>query len=221
MCGLRIVVQASVAHVRRDADDLPLTFLGKLLHDAGADHDPIVERIAVLPELARHGFVDDDDCRRQAVVAIRKGPSALDGNLEHVEVARRHREPGAAAMEGPLLERASQDAEWQPIPALERDAAGRRRAFDTGDRLKSLHTITHQLLDTRSLPVLRTGQRHAHRQHVARVEPRVHVAQCHKRSDEKRGSHQQQQGERDFDDDENRASLVVAEALRPIVRCCP
>ena len=93
-------------------------------------------------------------------------------------------------MERPFLERPPQDAEWQPVSTLERHAASGRRAFDAGDRLETLDAITHQLLDPGSLEVLRTGQRHAHRQDTARVVPGVHIPQRDERPDEKRGANQ-------------------------------
>ena len=188
---LRIVVQSAITHVGCDADDLALPLFGQLLHDTRADHDPIVQRIAVLPELARHRLVDDHDRRCEAVIAIRECPATFDRDLEDVEVSRRDSEPCTAAMEGSLLERASHDPEWQAIATLERHATGRGGALDPGKRLQSLHPVAQQLIDACRLQVLRAGQRHAHRQHVARVEPGVHVTQRHERPNEQRGANQQ------------------------------
>ena len=50
----------------------------------------------------RHRLVDDHDRRRVPRVALGEGAAALDGNLEHVEVARRDRHPAAAAVERPV-----------------------------------------------------------------------------------------------------------------------
>ena len=68
--GCRILLQAAVARVADDADDLALAFGGELAHHALADHQPLVERILVLEELLRQRLVDDHDRRRHAVVAI-------------------------------------------------------------------------------------------------------------------------------------------------------
>src|SRR4030095_10811138 len=154
-----------VEKTRGDADDLPPTFFGKLLHDTRADHDSIVERVAVLPELASHCFVDDHHGGGQAVVAVGEGSPPLDGNFEYVEVARRHCQPRAAAMERTFLERTPPDAAWQPVAPFERHAASGGRAFNTRDRLETLDTITQQLLYPGGLQVLRTGQRHDDRAH--------------------------------------------------------
>ena len=57
----RIVVQPAIARIGHDADDLPLGLVRELAHHASADDEPVVQRIAFLPELLRHRFIDDDD----------------------------------------------------------------------------------------------------------------------------------------------------------------
>ena len=66
----RIAVQAAVARVADDADDLPLGLARELLHHAAPDHELLADRIPVRPELLRHRLVDDDHPRRGGGVAF-------------------------------------------------------------------------------------------------------------------------------------------------------
>ena len=77
-----------------------------------------------------------------------------------------------------------------------------------GIACEPLDAVAQQLLDAGGRDVLRAGERHAHRQHVARVEAGFTLRSADERADQQRGPDQQQQRQRHLDDDEDRASLV-------------
>jgi hypothetical protein len=110
-----------------------------------------------------------------------------------------------------LVEWPAHDPERQPIATFERHTTRGGGTLDARHRLKALDAIAQQELDGFSLDVFRAGKRHAHREHIARVVPWVHVAQVDERPDQQRRTDEQQQRQRHLDDDEDRASLVVAE----------
>ena len=78
--------------------------------------------------------------------------------------------------------------------------------------LQLLDAVAHDLLDRFRLVELRALQRHLQRQHVVRVESGIDAAERHRRADEQRRSDQQHQRQRHFDDDQDRAHLVLPEA---------
>ena len=184
---LRIPVEADVAHVAGNADDLARRFL-EHRPQALADGDACAQRIAVGPVSLCHGLVDDDDAGRAAAVLVGETAAAQNGNLEHGEVGRRDRREPAAAMKRTGGERAPLDDERQAEAAFERYAARRARHFDARNRPQPLAAVTSQLTDRGGLRKPRAGQRHPHRQYVVRVEARVHRAQREEGSDEECGA---------------------------------
>ena len=92
-----------------------------------------------------------DDRRRRAVVAIAERAAALDRNLEHLEISRRHREPAAAAVIRAVVERPTDDRERQAEAALQRDAARRARDLDAGQRVQAFDAVAHQSVRRRAV----------------------------------------------------------------------
>ena len=84
---LRIVVQAGIARVGHDADDLARR-LREIGAHAGADDEALADGFCVLPILLRHGLVDDHHRRRGGIVAFGEDAAADDRDLEDIEEAR-------------------------------------------------------------------------------------------------------------------------------------
>ena len=204
------VVQAAVARVADHADNRAIGIRAELAH-AAADGEPLVQRIALRPVLLRERFVDDDHAGRAAVVEIRERAPALHGDLEDLEVAGRHRHPAAAAMSGPLR-RPADDEEPEAVAALQRHAARGARVHHARNGAQALDAVAHRLLDPRGCLKARRRQRHPHRQHVRRVEAGIDPAERDGRANQQRGTDQENQGQRDFRDDQHRPRLVLPEA---------
>ena len=85
------------------------------------------------------------------VVALGERASAFHGDPEHLEIAWRHGQPSAAAVEGAVGERPAEDDERQAVSAFERDAARGARALDARHTAQALDAAPHQLLDGRRL----------------------------------------------------------------------
>src|SRR5262249_43915624 len=119
----------STLTARRDGSQTPTSATARRLRvelaHAVPDHEPLVERIAVLEELPRERLLDDDHRRRQLVVSHGERATALHCNLEHLEVAGRYREPGAAAVRRAIGERTSLNHEAEAVAPFERHAARR------------------------------------------------------------------------------------------------
>ena len=88
-----------------------------------ADHEALVERLAVLEILPRERLVDDHRGRRQPVVAFVEGTPAFHRDPEHLEVAGRYGQPAAAAVKRIVGERPALDDEPEAVAAFERHAA--------------------------------------------------------------------------------------------------
>ena len=166
-----LVMSATTPTICRSA------FGRELAHDALADDEALVERIALRPELLGHRLVDDDD--RRATWRVSRSlnvASALHRDLEHLEVARRHRHPAAAAVERALAvgrERPPDDAERQAVAALQRHAARRARARRRrGSPSASRRRCAPACSTASAFSNCAALQRHLHRQHVVRVEAR-------------------------------------------------
>ena len=134
----RLVVEAAVAGVADDADDLALGLGGELAHHAAAEHEAFADRAPVGPVLPGHRLVDDGHRRGQRVVAVGEDAALPDRNLEHVEVAGADRQPPGAAVERRIGERPAGDHERQPEPAFERHATRRRGRGHAGQRAQPL-----------------------------------------------------------------------------------
>src|ERR1035438_6560514 len=80
-------LEAGVAHVGYDADDLARLVLGGAAH-AFADGDEVADRIGVhlLPVLPEHGAIDEDDARGVAIVTFGKGAAAEQADAQGVEL---------------------------------------------------------------------------------------------------------------------------------------
>ena len=135
--------------------------------------EPIVQRIALRPELLRHRLVDDR--RPAATCCVSRSvnvAAALHRNLEHLEVARRDRHPAAAAVERPAVggaagRRCGTAGRSRPRAAR---STWRSRATTPGIA-RSCSTPSRTTCSTRfRLLEPRARQRHPHRQHVVRVE---------------------------------------------------
>ena len=152
------------------------------------------------------------DRRRVLRVALGERPAALHGDPEHLEVARRHGLPPAAAVERPVGQRPADDDERQAVAALERHAARRAGDLDARNRAHPLDAEPHRLLDAVRLHEPLPRHRHPHRQDVPGSKPGFDRAQRDRGPHEQRRADEQDQRERDFGDHENRARLVLAEA---------
>ena len=78
--------------------------------------------------------------------------------------------------------------------------------------LQLLDAVAHDLLDRLRFLELRPFSDILQREDVVRVEAGIDAAERDGRADQQRGSDQQHERERDFDDDEHRAHLVLPEA---------
>ena len=175
-----------------------------------ADRDPVGQRVAGSARTLRHRLVDDRDAGRAAGVLIGERAAPHDGNLEGAEVGRRDRRETAAAVRRPV-ERPPFDDDRQAEPALERHAARGARDLDAGQRIQPLGAVAHQLRDRGGIREPLAPQRHAHRQHLVRVESGVDGAQCEEGADEQRRADQQHQRQPHLGDHQQRARLVLPE----------
>ena len=132
--------------------------------------------------------------------------------MEDVEVAGRGVHPASAAGVRIFAQRAADDVEGQTEAAFERQAAGGRGGFDTGNGVDAFAAIASELRDSRGLLKAIAGERHLHGEHVVRVEAGIDVAQRNEGADEQRSADEQHQRERDFADDEQGARLALAES---------
>ena len=108
--------------------------------------------------------------------------------------------------------RTADDVEGQAVAAFERQAAGEGGDFDAGNGIEALAAIVGELGDAGGLfersPV----------SDISRVrtlwgsKPGLTLAQRDEGADQERGSDEQNERERDFADDEQRAHLALAEA---------
>ena len=176
-----------------------------------ADHQTLVERIAVLEVLPRERFVDDHDRRRQLVVAFGERASTLDGDPEDLEVAGRHRQPRSAAVERPVGQRPALNDEAEAVAAFERHAARRACQLDAWNRAQSFDAVADEPLDRVGREELRVLQRHPHRQHVRRIESRIDRLEREGCPDQQRGPDQQDERQRHFDDHEDGSRPVLTE----------
>ena len=147
------------------------------------------------------------------VVALRERSPALHRNLEHIEVARAT--PSASRRRRGTARRSS-GRPWmtngESIAAFERHAARGARHLDAWHRAQPLDAVANQPLDGVRREEPRTLQRHPHRQHVGGVEPGSTAPSATDVRISSAGSDEQDQRQRDFHDDEDRARLVLPEA---------
>src|SRR5215831_3575172 len=116
-------IQATLPHIAYNSDDLPSWLTIEEIFEPLTDYDSIIERIAALPELLRHTFIDHHDGRRFTVVAVVENPAALHWNLENVEIAWRNRGPSRVVVIRTVRRRFSDDIERKTQITLQRRIA--------------------------------------------------------------------------------------------------
>jgi len=168
--------------------------------------------------LARHGFVDDHHTRRIRVVRKREIAPLEERDAKHVEVARRHKRPARETVECHLpclsqpFSAATRHDERKLPHGFQRHAARRARAHDAGNRLDALDTRARELTDAGARAESRSAHRHTHRDHVLCLEAGIDPSQGQRRQDQQRGTENEDNGERQFDNDEHRARIESATA---------
>ncbi len=110
---------------------------------ARPDNHPIVQGIAIRPELFRQRLIDNDR-RRPAVVLFRKCAATQDRNLEGLEVAcRNQRGDRSTSSSRPVG--TSSNLEWQEPGWLQRQATGRCRDLDARKRGNAANALINSL----------------------------------------------------------------------------
>ena len=207
-----IVVEATVAAVGDDADDLA-GGLSELGADAFANEELLANGIVFRPVFFLHGLVDENDARGGTGVLLGEVPAAQDGYVEDSEVAWGSAHPAGAAVPWRFgCGGAADDVEGQAVAAFERKAAGEGGDFDAGNGIEALASVVGDLGDAGGLFELVAGEGHFEGEDVAGIKAGVDLAQSNEGADEERGSDEDDQGERDFADDQQGAGLVLAEA---------
>ena len=136
-----IVIEAAVADVADDADDLA-GGLCELGADAFADEELLANGIAFGPVFFRHGLVDENDAGGGTGVLLGEVAAAQDGNVEDGEVAGGSAHPAGAAVPWRFaVGGAADDVEGQAVAAFERKAAGEGGDFDAGDGIEALASV--------------------------------------------------------------------------------
>ena len=208
----RIVIEAAVADVADDADDLA-GGLSELGADAFADEELLANGIAFGPVFFLHGLVDENDAGGGTGVLLGEVAAAQDGNVEDGEVAGGSAHPAGAAVPWRFaVGGAADDVEGQAVAAFERKAAGEGGDFDAGDGIEALAAIVGDLGDAGGLFELVAGEGHFESEDVAGIEAGVDLAESNEGADEECGSDEENESERDFADDKQGAGLALAEA---------
>src|SRR5467141_2201866 len=98
----RVGVQTGVTHITYDSYDLPRRLILELLHEPRADHNLILQRIAVFPVLFGHTLIDYHHATRSVIVPFIERPTSLYWDLEYPEVAWRNWRNGDPQQHHPL-----------------------------------------------------------------------------------------------------------------------
>ena len=99
----------------------------------------------------------------------------------------------------------------RPKPPCKRHAARGAGDLDAGQRVQAFGAVPHQLRDGGGLREPLAPQRHAHRQHLMRIEPGIDRAQREESANEQRRADQQHERQSHLGDDQQRARLVLPE----------
>ena len=210
--GARIVVEAAIADVADDADDLP-GGLNELRADAFADEQLLADRVLFGEEFFAEGFVDEDDAGGRAGVLLSEVAATQDGDVEDGEVAGGGAHPASVA--GPRRfrgRRAADDVEGKAVAAFERQTAGEGGDLDAGNGVEALAAIMGDLGNAGGLFELIAGKGHFQSKDVAGIEAGVDLAERDESADKERGSDEENEGEGDFADDEEGTHFALAEA---------
>ena len=206
-----IAAESAIVGVGDHADNLPRG-LFKLRPHRMPDHDLLADRIFLGEELLGQRFVDEGDTRRSGRVLIGEFAAAQDGDSEQLVVVGRGAHPSRLPAD-PWTDRpAVHDGERETELTLDGEAAGKGRFFDAGNGVEPLSAVVRELGHSGRLFEARAGQRHLHGDDVVGVEAGIDGVQGDEGADQQRGTNEQDDGQRDFADDQWGTDVPVADA---------
>ena len=138
--------------------------------------------IALGPELAGHGLIDDDYAGSGSVVAVGEIAAAEDGDLEDIEIAPGDGEVSGASGVGIVAVGAAHDVEGQAEASLQRETAGGRGGGDSGNGVDALGAVVDHLGDAAGLLKVVATDRHGHGEDVVCVKSGINGLQLHERA---------------------------------------
>ena len=209
--GRRVAVEATIAGVADDAEDLARG-LREFGADAFANGDARADAAVLGPIVLGHPFADEHDAGRAGVVMDGKHAAAKKRDAEDGEVFRRNDLVARATVVRALRVWASFDGEGQAEAPLQRQAAGGGHCFDSGEGFDVTAGLFDEFSNGGGFLEARAADGHVHGEDVMSAEAGINAAQSGEGADEKHGTDEQDQRERHFRDDEERARFVLAQA---------
>ena len=177
--------QPAIVRVAHHADNRPRRLFERRPH-ASADVDLLADRVFFWEVLFLKSFIDQHHTRRRGRVVLVEFAPPQNRNLEQFVVVRRCVHPSRARFAFCRVHRPPDDGERQSELAFDRQAAGGRRILHAGNRIQPFAPFLRKLRHAGRLLVAIARQRHLQREHIVRIESRIHTAQRNKRPDQQR-----------------------------------
>src|SRR4029077_7974235 len=204
------MVQAKLANVADDPDDLR-PMLAAVIGDALADG------IFVGPELALHGFVDQDHDRSLVVIILGKQPALLQRDLQRLEIVRRNRGEGGDRRSLPRLDRAALNFKGKGNALLatrnelriEGIAIGNRDTENAGLGLQAVQEFGDEKQGLLVGGVLGKTESGSKRENTLRYDPGFHLLHLEQAAEHEAGANQQHEGEGHLADDKSAAHAIL------------
>ena len=143
-------------------------------------------------------------------VVFSKVASAQNGDPEQAQVTRRDAHPLASA--AVFIDRTPDDLEGRAIFDIDGPPKAGGRKFHSREGIEPVAAIPQELSHAGCVLVALAVERHLHGENIVRIEAGTHLVEGDEGANEKRRADEQDQGQRDFADDQQRAGLPLAES---------